>query len=68
MTESPFEQFELVGDEAALPDAFFDALAGLLLYVSQSDERRLHDTIGDSADGHEDARRIAPASNSHERS
>lgn len=31
------DQFEVVGDPEALPDAFFDALAALLIATSESD-------------------------------
>ena len=39
MAERPAE-FDLVGDPDALPDAFFDALAGLLLDIGDTDTRQ----------------------------
>lgn len=36
MAEHPSESFELVGDPDALPDAFFEALAALLLDREQA--------------------------------
>jgi hypothetical protein len=36
LAESPTAPFELVGEPDALPDAFFDALASLLLELEQS--------------------------------
>ena len=38
MAEGSAELFELVGDPDALPDAFFDALAALLLAIEQPGE------------------------------
>lgn len=39
MAERPTEQFEVVGDPDALPDAFFDALAELLLESAGAGDR-----------------------------
>ena len=38
VADCPDESFDLFGDPDALDDAFFDALARLLLDVNQSDE------------------------------
>jgi hypothetical protein len=40
MADSRYNQFELVGQPDALPDALFEALAALVLDVSSSDELR----------------------------
>lgn len=37
MTDLNPDMFEVVGDPDALPDAFFDALAGLLLSINDAD-------------------------------
>ncbi len=39
MAELPLEQIEVVGDAEALPDAFFEALAALLLSLDAQCER-----------------------------
>jgi hypothetical protein len=41
LSEPAIEAFEVHGDPAELPDAFFDALASLLLSVNETRESEL---------------------------
>ena len=40
MVDRPAPHFDLVGDPDTLPNAFFDALAGLLLAIDERGETR----------------------------